>query len=215
MTGEEPAEPDDFDNLFEDIIKKDIEEASGSQEPIVDIDKVVKPVTPILQKSKRSYGPDLSKLFKDALTTRTVKPVEQPTIPIVPERSQMEKKFVPLPPTPPKPKPVPAKVSPKVPDFIDEDIGSETPESISRIIQSEMREQPLPVIVKKPKHTFLQKLKSMVSFNRFRRKVKEKTREMKSGLSARQRIKRFNSIHEGGYGDPSKTTSKVKADDSN
>jgi hypothetical protein len=169
---------EDIEDLFEDI-----------PETAPEIPKTV----PIVRKS------EMSKLIKDVLTTRKTKPIER-AVDIVPsvttEKSQMERMFTQQPPKPPKLKPVPVIV--KGPEKIP------VPPEIAAIIAQEMEIKPIPTKVsKKQKMTFGQKLKSLTGISRIRGKIKSKEREIKTGLTARQRIKRYNSIHEGGYGVPS------------
>ena len=174
---------DDIDDLFEDT-----EPIIPKQEP------AVQPVVPAVRKS------EISKLIKDVLTTRKTKPPEkvEAVIPsITTTKTQMERMFVSKPapvPTPPKPKPTPAVKGPeKIP----------VPPEIAAIIAQEMDSKPvISKVSKKQKMTFGEKLKSLVGINRLRGKIKSKEKEIRTGLTARQRIKRYNSIHEGGYGVP-------------
>ena len=171
---------EDIDDLFEDT------------EPII---QKQEPVVPIVRKS------EMSKLIKDVLTTRKTKPpekLEAVTPSITTTKTQMERMFISKPapvPTPPKPKPTPAMKGPeKIP----------VPPEIAAIIAQEMNSAP-PVLKsakKQQKMSFGQKLKSLVGINRLRGKIKSKEKEIRTGLTARQRIKRYNSIHEGGYGVP-------------
>lgn len=169
---------EDIEDLFEDEVA----------EPIVS--KPAPQPVPAVKKS------EISKLIKDVLTTRKSKPPEHIAAPIIPEKTteklQVEKMFSPPPPKPPKPKPTPVKTQEKPP----------VPPEIAAIIAQEMESKPIQVGSKKQKVTFGQKLKSLFGINRIRGKIKSKERDLKTGLTARQRIKRYNSIHEGGYGVP-------------
>ncbi len=188
----------DIDSLFEDFVA-DKEVVTDPELPVE-----LKPVLP-----PKKYGKDLSKLFKDALTTRSVKP--QQSVPVVndeiKERTHIEKLFSPqLVPASQSFQPTPIISTPRA-------LESKPVFASPGVEPVVTRRTPLPrVVMTHSNQTFIQKLKSIFSFSRVGKKISSKKREIKTGLTARQRIKRYNSIHEGGYGLPAST---IDGDDFN
>jgi hypothetical protein len=164
-----------------------------------------------IRKISKGAKTDIRKLFRDALLTR--KTPTPPQIPVVPEEpkkpSFIERKFGVVPKENPK-KEEPKREEPPAPlpetnpfqmdlNPPEQDIFLQEP-----IIKT--RSKPLPPVVMPPRQTFWQRIMSIKIFSKLNRraksKISSKRRDISTGMTARQRIKRYNSIHEGGYGAP-------------
>jgi hypothetical protein len=170
-----------------------------------------------IRKISKGANTDIRKLFRDAILTRKA---PAPQIPVVPpdepkKPSFIERKFGAVPVDPPKKEELPKGEIPKEePKSVQSDDINPFQMNLNPPVQDyiipdpiiKTRSKPLPPVVMPPRQTFWQRIMSIKIFKKLNRKAKSKIsskrRDISTGMTARQRIKRYNSIHEGGYGAP-------------
>lgn len=168
-------------------------EAAVSPEIQKLIEKIKAPVPtkPIVEEKPKTLPTDreIKKLFRDVLTKRKV-PVEPEVEEEAPvKRSYVERKFSPVVAPPIEQTPPVSGV-----DFDDSETVLPDP------VVDAIRRKPLPPVKMVRKETFWGRLKKTKIATMVIHKQKERKRNKETGLTARQRIKRYNAIHEGGYG---------------
>lgn len=194
--------------VFEPVVPEPVVVIESGIEPISAVE-VIGNITPqeIAQEPeltievKPAHPPknlEVKKIIRDFMTKRNPPVVEPAPEVVVKPQSYVERKYSPIVIT--TQLPIPAA---KEPVTTDTDIDSLfEPASSAPTSDLDMRTEPLPPVIMKPKQSFLERLKTIKMFSRVSSAVKSKRRDLKTGLTARQRIKRYNSIHEGGYGIP-------------
>lgn len=178
--------------------------------PVKKSPPVKKPPVSNIRKISTGAGMDVKKLLRDVILTRKSPAPVIPEVPEAPKRpSFVERKFgaVPVEPVkkePPKqekqpepspdPDPFKMKLNPPEQDIFDQEPVIKT------------RTKPLPPVVMPKRQSFWERVLSIKIIAKLNRKAKSKSlskrRDISTGMTARQRIKRYNSIHEGGYGAP-------------